>query len=90
VGLGSPNTLILGSERRQGGRVNRIKLLDSRGCCALAEKSILKSKREDVLRIAAKYGACNVRVFGSVPRGEVGPESDVDLLIDLEPGRSLL
>ena len=53
-------------------------------------KDILKSKREDILPIAAKYGACNVRVFGSVPRGEVGPESDVDLLIDLEPGSSLL
>ncbi len=53
-------------------------------------KDILKSKREDILRIAAKYGASNVRVFGSVARGEAGAESDVDLLIDFEPGRSLL
>ncbi len=53
-------------------------------------KDILQSKREDILRIAAKYGASNVRVFGSVARGEAGPESDVDFLIDLEPGRSLL
>ncbi len=53
-------------------------------------KDILKSKREDILRIAAKYGASNVRVFGSVARGEAGPESDVDLLIDFEPDRSLL
>ena len=53
-------------------------------------KDILKSKREDILRIAAKYGASNVRVFGSVSRGEAGPESDLDLLIDFEPGRSLL
>ena len=35
-------------------------------------KEILKSKREDILPIAAKYGACNVRVFGSVARGEAG------------------
>lgn len=53
-------------------------------------KDILESKREDILRIAARYGASNVRVFGSVARGEAGAESDVDLLIDLEPGRSLL
>jgi predicted nucleotidyltransferase len=56
----------------------------------LGVKDILKSKREDILRIAAKYGASNVRVFGSVARGEAGPESDVDLLIDFEPGRSLM
>ena len=53
-------------------------------------KGILESKREDILRIAANYGASNVRVFGLVARGEAGAEGDVDLLIDLEPGRSLL
>ena len=51
---------------------------------------LLKSKRDEILRIAAKYGASNVRVFGSVARGEAGPESDVDLLVKLESGRSLL
>ena len=53
-------------------------------------RELLASKRDEILRIAAKYGACNVRVFGSVARGEAGPESDVDLLVELEPGRSLL
>lgn len=53
-------------------------------------RDLLISKREEILRIAAKYGASNVRVFGSVARGEAGPESDVDLLVELEPGRSLL
>ncbi|MFZ2445269.1 MAG: nucleotidyltransferase family protein [Syntrophobacteraceae bacterium] len=53
-------------------------------------KDLLKSKREEILRIAAKHGASNVRVFGSVARGEAGPESDVDLLIELESGRSLM
>lgn len=51
---------------------------------------LLHEKREDILRIAGKHGASNVRVFGSVARGEAGPESDVDLLVDLEPARSLM
>ena len=50
---------------------------------------ILKSKRGEILRIAAQHGARNVRVFGSVARGEAGPQSDVDLLVEMEPGRSL-
>jgi uncharacterized protein len=50
---------------------------------------ILQTKREDILRIATTYGAYNVRVFGSVARGEADSESDVDLLVDMEPGRSL-
>jgi hypothetical protein len=52
--------------------------------------ALLKEKREDILRIAAKHGARNVRVFGSVVRGEARPDSDVDFLVDMEPGRSLL
>jgi uncharacterized protein len=39
-------------------------------------------KREEIKAIAASHGAANVRVFGSVARGEAGPESDVDFLID--------
>jgi uncharacterized protein len=50
---------------------------------------LLQEKREDILRIAAKRGAFNIRVFGSVARGEADAESDIDLLVDLEPGRSL-
>ena len=43
-----------------------------------------------ILALAALRGASRVRVFGSVARGEARPSSDVDLLVDLEPGRSLL
>ena len=50
---------------------------------------LLKEKREDILRLAARYGAANVRIFGSVARGQAGPESDIDFLIDMEPGRTL-
>ncbi|OFV93678.1 MAG: nucleotidyltransferase [Acidobacteria bacterium RIFCSPLOWO2_12_FULL_65_11] len=52
--------------------------------------SLLKSKREEVIRLAGARGARAVRVFGSVARGEDGPDSDIDLLVDVEPGRSLL
>ncbi|HLJ35063.1 MAG TPA: nucleotidyltransferase family protein [Ktedonobacteraceae bacterium] len=50
---------------------------------------LLQEKREDILRVASKRGASNVRVFGSVARGEADAKSDIDLLVDLEPGRSL-
>lgn len=51
---------------------------------------MLRDKREEVLRIAAQHGARNVRVFGSAARGEASDGSDVDLLVEMEPGRSLL
>jgi uncharacterized protein len=49
----------------------------------------LPAIREDVHRIAAARGAGNVRVFGSVGRGEQDPSSDLDLLVDMAEGRSL-
>lgn len=49
----------------------------------------LREKREEILRIARAHGATDVRVFGSVARGEDGRRSDLDLLVDLEPQRSL-
>lgn len=51
---------------------------------------ILGAKRKAVIEAAARHGARNVRVFGSVARGEARSDSDVDFLVDLEPGRSLL
>ncbi len=51
---------------------------------------LLGDKRQDILQLAAQHGARNVRVFGSLARGEARPDSDVDILITLEPGRSLL
>lgn len=50
---------------------------------------LLEQKREDILHIAAKRGATNIRVFGSVARKEADSKSDIDFLVDLEPGRSL-
>jgi predicted nucleotidyltransferase len=53
-------------------------------------KTQIRAKRNEILALAAKYGATNLRLFGSVVRGEAGPRSDVDILVDLEAGRSLL
>ena len=53
-------------------------------------ETLLGAKREEILRIAAGRGARNVRVFGSVARGEADDESDIDFLVEMEAGRSLL
>ena len=47
------------------------------------------AKKKDILIIAAKHGARNIRIFGSVARGEARSDSDVDFLVDMEPGRTL-
>jgi len=49
---------------------------------------LLKGRREEILRLATRHGARNVRVFGSVARGEAGPESDVDFLVETGPAPS--
>ena len=50
----------------------------------------LRVRREEILAVAARRGATNVSVFGSVARGDADERSDVDILDDLEVGRSLL
>lgn len=50
---------------------------------------LLMNNREEILRLAERRGAKNVRVFGSVARGQADADSDIDFLVDLEPGRSL-
>jgi uncharacterized protein len=52
--------------------------------------ALIEEKKKEIREIAAKHGARNVRVFGSIARGEARPDSDVDFLVDLEPGRTLL
>ncbi|MDJ1170174.1 nucleotidyltransferase family protein [Roseofilum sp. BLCC_M154] len=51
-------------------------------------QDLLQEKREQILEIAAKHGAFNVRVFGSVARGEETEESDIDFLIDYDSTRT--
>jgi uncharacterized protein len=49
----------------------------------------ITEKREEILGLAVRYGASNVRIFGSAARGQAGAKSDIDFLVDLEPDRSL-
>lgn len=51
-------------------------------------RQLIEEKREDIVSIAARHGARNVRLFGSVARGEDTPNSDVDLLVDVGPTTS--
>lgn len=53
-------------------------------------REILADKRDDIIAIAAKHGARNVRVFGSVARGDADEDSDVDFLVVLDPETSLM
>jgi len=53
-------------------------------------EELLRARREEILRVCARYGARNVRVFGSLARGEADEQSDIDLIVEFEPGRSLL
>jgi len=53
-------------------------------------KMLLDENRRKILEVAARYGASNVRVFGSVARGDADDASDIDFLVNLAPDRSLL
>lgn len=55
----------------------------------MTHQQLLQTHRVEILKIAKRHGATNVRIFGSTVRGESGPKSDLDILVDLEPGRSL-
>lgn len=52
-------------------------------------QALVKEKREDILRLASEYGTYDIRIFGSVARGEDDEKSDIDFLVNMEKGRSL-
>lgn len=51
---------------------------------------MLQARRKEILAAAARHGASNLRVYGSVARGQANSASDIDVLVDMEKGRSLL
>jgi hypothetical protein len=51
-------------------------------------RQLIEEKRNDIVNIAAKHGARNIRLFGSVARGDDKPDSDVDILVDVGPTTS--
>ena len=57
---------------------------------AMTLDTLRVERRAEILRLAESHGCRNVRVFGSIARGEQRPDSDIDFLVDFEPGRSLL
>jgi predicted nucleotidyltransferase len=56
----------------------------------MAEIQIIQQRKNEILAVARNHGLVNVRLFGSIARGEETPDSDIDLLVDLEKGRTLL
>jgi len=55
----------------------------------MTHQELLKERHAEILGIASRYGAFNVRVFGSVARAQADEHSDIDFLVEMEPGRSL-
>ena len=53
-------------------------------------EELRRTRRDQILRLAASYGASNVRVFGSAARGDASLASDIDFLVDLDPNRTLM
>ncbi len=89
IGILAPDEL--SSAARQ--KINIMQLLWKFHCIkgfSFMDIQSLRERREEILQIAAKHGARKVRVFGSVARGEADAASDLDLLVEMEPGRSLL
>jgi uncharacterized protein len=56
----------------------------------MVTRQTIAEMREEIIRIAVRYGAHDVRIIGSVARGDATEESDLDLIVRFEPGRSLL
>lgn len=86
TGISQPNISAYESGRRAPSDATLDKIKRATGP---RPSEALAAHRDEVLRIAASHKALRVRVFGSVARGEDGPDSDLDLLVDFADGTSL-
>ena len=85
---GTPRSIVENADA--GGNAVRDAKIHDEGFSSMAVGQLLREKRKEILDLARKHGARSVRIFGSVARGEAGPESDLDFLVEMEPGRTLL
>lgn len=81
------NTLV---KRRYNVRVKFLILIERPSSKPMNRAQAVQQKRNEILSAAARNGAYNVRLFGSVARGDATETSDIDFLVDMQPGRSLL
>lgn len=56
----------------------------------MISKDDIRKRRDEIIAVARRYGASDVRIFGSVARGDTSDRSDLDLVVRFEPGRTLL
>jgi uncharacterized protein len=56
----------------------------------MTRRALVQSRRREILQIAREHGALSVKLFGSAARGDEIESSDIDLVVELEPGRTLL
>ena len=74
----------------KGKKVNHQCLAEPIGVVIMKLGPVISKQRENILKIAKAHGATNMKIFGSCARGDEQPGSDLDLLVELESGRSLL
>ena len=80
-----PDRWIYRFRKNEKGLSRRRNLLYTR---IVSLRDLLTEKKADILRLADRYGAVNVRIFGSTARGDDGPSSDIDMLVEAGPKRA--
>lgn len=85
-----PYAIVPGRKRLSDGDSMGILFGEKSKGVSVTTTDILRARRDRIIQLAAHHGARNVRVFGSVARGEASTTSDIDLLVEMDQGRSLL
>jgi predicted nucleotidyltransferase len=88
--VGNGFVLARGVEATSLGRQATVGSIQLAWCYNSGMDKAIREKRAEILRIMGAHGARNPRIFGSVARGQDQPSSDIDVLVEMEPGRTLL